>query len=186
MTPEDLSTEAEWIRRCQRGEKEAFGYLVKRYMKQAYYVALSILGSHEEALDASQEAFVKAYRAIGSFDTEKKFYTWYYRILKNHCLNMIRKKGIDTVALSKVVAAGIESAGESDDDRMEREQLRRAVWDALWKLDPEDRELIVARDMFGTPYTTLAELMECPLGTVMSRLYYARRKLRERISQEVG
>jgi len=166
--------------------KKAFGYLVKRYMKQAYYAAWSILGSHEEALDASQEAFVKAYRAIDSFETEKRFDTWYYRILKNQCLNMIRRRGKNTVALSELIETDSEPPEDSGADRMERERLRRAVWSGLWKLDPEDRELIVARDMLNTPYAMLAELMDCPLGTVMSRLYYARRKLCELVKQEVG
>jgi RNA polymerase sigma-70 factor (ECF subfamily) len=67
---------------------------------------------------------------------------------------------------------------------MEQEERKRAVWDALWKLDAEDRELLVARDILETPYATLAELLDVPIGTVMSRLYHARRRLREQLGEE--
>ncbi len=186
MDESDLSTETEWIRRCQSGDKEAFGLLVKRYMRQGYYAALSILGGHDDALDASQEAFAKAFRAIHTFDSGKRFYTWYYRILKNHCLNTLRSKKRAPVAVSTLLeeAHSVLADEPSRDEMMEREQMRRAVWDALWKLDPEDRELLVARDMLGTSYAMLAELLECPVGTVMSRLYYARRKLRAQLGKE--
>lgn len=186
MDDSDLSTETEWIRRCQGGDKEAFGLLVTRYMKQGYYAALSFLGSHEDALDASQEAFAKAFNAIGTFQPGKRFYTWYYRILKNHCLNTLRSKKRVPVSVSTLLEEGREVMADEpqSDSVIEREELRRAVWDALWKLDPEDRELLVARDMLRTSYAMLAELLDCPVGTVMSRLYYARRKLRAHLGKE--
>lgn len=190
MDPDRL--EHEWIERCQRGDKEAFGLLVKRYMKQAYYAALSFVGSHEDALDVSQEAFARAYRAIDRFEPGKRFYTWYYRILRNLCLNSMRDRKNKPVPLSLLATdeggRHIPEPPSPDplpDAQLEREELSRKLWEALWDLDAEDRALIVSRDMLHTSYETLAELLECPLGTVMSRLYYARRRLRECMERKI-
>jgi len=186
-------SEQEWITRCQRGDKEAFGFLVGRYMKQAYYVALGFVGSHDDALDLSQEAFARAFKAIGRFEPGRRFYTWYYQILKNLCLNFVRarkKRPIVSCALAEDVD-GREprepvSTDPLPDAQCEAAELRQNLWQALWDLDPEDRALIVARDMLDTSYRMLAELMECPQGTVMSRLYYARRRLRECMERRMG
>ncbi len=177
--------EAEWIRRCREGDKEAFGFLVKKYMKQAYYAALGFVGSHEDALDASQEAFVKAFRAIGTFESGRRFYTWYYQILRNHCLNMLRRRNGATLSLSSIVGETdeLQSNEPHAEAQMQLNETRKSVWEALWRLSPEDRSLIVARDMLDTPYATLAELMECPIGTVMSRLYHARKRLRTQLER---
>ncbi|MBX2992334.1 MAG: sigma-70 family RNA polymerase sigma factor [Bacteroidetes bacterium] len=177
--------ETEWIRRCRAGDKEAFGYLVKKYMKQAYYAALGFVGSHEDALDASQEAFVKAFRAIDTFESGKRFYTWYYQILRNHCLNMLRSRKGAAVSMSLIAGEldEVQSDEPHAETQMQLKETRKSVWEALWRLAPDDRSLIVARDMLDTPYATLAELLECPVGTVMSRLYYARKRLRSQLER---
>ena len=179
--PETL--EGDWVRRAREGDKEAFGALVRMHMRQAYFAALGFLGRHDDALDASQEAFVKAYLAIDRFDTNRRFYPWYYRILKNHCLNMQRKRRCDPLSFSEVFTSQAEpfSGDPASTDALERADLRKAVWEAIWQLEPNDRELIVARDILGTSYAMLAELLEIPAGTVMSRLYYARRRLRDQL-----
>jgi len=187
MDTQERDSETEWIRRSQRGDKEAFGFLVKKYMRQAYCAAVGFLGAHDEALDASQEAFVRAFLSIGRFDATKKFYTWYYRILRNHCLNVVRNKRIRTISFSQIFDESFEviSSDPSSEEILERRELRKAVWEGLWKLEVDDREILVARDILGTPYATLAELLECPIGTVMSRLYHARRRLRENLEGKV-
>lgn len=181
MDDQTETDEGDWIQRAREGDKTAFGMLVQRYMQQAYYAALGFLGRHEDALDASQEAFVKAYLAMRRFDPQGRFYPWYYRILKNHCLNMQRKRKHTALSFSEVFASRSEPASQepASGEALEREELRRVVWEAIWRLETDDRELIVARDILGTPYATLAELLEIPSGTVMSRLYYARRRLRD-------
>lgn len=183
MDDVDPNPEAEWIRLAKAGDKEAFGKLVKAHMHQAYYVALGFLGSHDDALDASQEAFAKAYRALGVFDASRRFFTWYYAILRNHCLNMLRRRTTQPIPFSALDGAvqNRPSTEAGPDDALNRSEGHAVVWGALWKLSADDRQLIVARDILGTPYGQLAELLDVPLGTVMSRLYHARRRLRSAV-----
>ena len=185
MDDQSETQEGDWVRRARQGDKEAFGMLVRTYMRQAYYAALGFLGGHDDALDASQEAFVKAYLAVDRFEPGRSFYAWYYRILKNHCLNMRRKRRSSALSFSEVFATRAEPTSEapSSSEEVERAELRKVVWEAIWRLQTDDRELIVARDILGTPYATLAELLEIPPGTVMSRLYYARRRLRDQLKE---
>lgn len=184
MTDSETTQEAEWLLQCQNGNKHAYGLLVKKYMKQSYYAALSYVGSHEEALDISQEAFVRAYRSIGVFETGRRFYTWYYQILKNLCLNSLRDRKNRPVPFA-MVDRGEEldhPSGEmTPHEHAEQSDTRRKLWEALWRLSGEDRSLVVARDMLDTSYKMLAELLDVPIGTVMSRLYTARRRLREEL-----
>lgn len=180
---DDIEQEAEWIRQCRKGDKQAFGPLVKKYMKQAYYSALTMVGSHEDALDLSQEAFARAFRASDAFDTQKRFYTWYYHILRNLCINHLRDRERRALPFSGIADTDMNQDHPTNDmnpsQLLEQREQRKLVWDALWRLRIEDRELIVAREMLDTPYKVLAELMDVPIGTVMSRLYTARRRLRE-------
>jgi RNA polymerase sigma-70 factor (ECF subfamily) len=175
--------ERDWIRHTREGDKQAFGRLVRTYMRQAYFAALGFLGSHEEALDASQEAFIRAYLAIDRFQPARPFYPWYFRILRNYCLTMQRKRKIAPRSFSEVFAGGVEPTEPPSTEELERAELRKEVWAALWRLETDDRELIVARDILRTPCATLAEILEIPPGTVMSRLYYARRRLRDQLKE---
>lgn len=168
------------ILRAQRGEKEAYGLLVRAYMQPAYYSALALVGSHDEALDCSQQAFIRAWMAIRKFEVGRRFFTWYYRILRNLCLNRLRDRASRAVPMKRfdqvldVIDDAQDPAREAD-----RALLRDHVRAALGTLRPEEREIIVLRDFEGHSYAEIAELLECPLGTVMSRLYYARKHLKE-------
>ena len=176
----DHNPEADWIRLAKAGDKEAFGKLVRAHMRQAYYVAIGFLGNHDDALDASQEAFVRSYSAMKDFDASRRFFTWYYAILRNHCLNMLRKKSAQPIPFSEVESTIPEhfASEHRADDALDRSETHAVVWGAIWRLEADDRQLIVARDILGTSYNELAELLDVPVGTVMSRLYHARRRLR--------
>lgn len=181
------TNEAEYslLIKARNGNKEAYGEIVKIYMRRAYFSALTLLGSHEDALDISQEAFIRAYRAIKKFDINKKFFTWYYQILKNLCLNHLRDKFRHAVNFSNIyeLLENIKDNGQDVEIMVERNETKKIVWEALWKLPPEDREIITAKDIVNASYEEIAELLQIPTGTVMSRLYNARKKLRKIIEE---
>ena len=167
------------IRRIQAGEKDAYGELVRAYMQPAYYSALALVGTHDEAMDCSQQAFIRAWSSIRKFQAGRSFFTWYYRILRNLCLNRLRDRAAQARPFSELsplfdVAAEDDPAQETD-----RVLLRERVREALARLRPEDREIIVLRDLDGYSYADIADLLEIPQGTVMSRLYYARKHLKD-------
>ncbi len=181
----DTEKDAEFIKKAQEGNKNAYGEIVKLYMKRAYFSALSIVGSHDDALDLSQEAFIRAYRSIKIFDTDKNFYTWFYKILRNLCLNHLRNKSNRANNFSEILEdlENIKDENQSTDKMIEQNETKKIVWQAIWKLTPEDREIITARDILNTSYEDIAGLLQVPTGTVMSRLYYARKRLRKIIEE---
>ncbi len=159
-----------------------FEKIVKKNMKKGYYAALNFVGSHDEAIELSQQAFVKAYRNFNKFDTSKNFFVWYYTILKNLCLNYIRdnKKNI---SLDLIVERQDEQAERNPEQIAERNDLKEQVQKALFELDAEDREIILLREFEGFSYREIAEILQLPEGTVMSRLFYARKKLAKKLKR---
>lgn len=174
------------IHRCQKGDKQAYGLLVKKYMKRAYFTALGLIGSREGALDMSQEAFVRAYRSIKRLDAERKFFTWYYQILRNLCFNFLRDRARHARLFSEVGEKrlkDIPDGGQDASKHVEQEEMKEAVWKALNSLKEQEREIIILRDFQELSYKEIAELLECPMGTVMSRLYNARKALKIKLER---
>lgn len=172
------------IRRCQEGDREAFAPLVLRYRQRATGFALAWTGSTEDALDLSQEAFARAFRAIRRFDLARPFYPWLHRILRNLCLNHLsRAFRLREVPL---VAAWDRSDGaEGADSLLEREEACRQVWEGIRRLGPRDREILILREFQGLTYAEIAVVLEIPRGTVMSRLHQARLRLRQELEPYV-
>jgi len=174
------------ILRCQAGEKQAYGELVNKYMKRAYYTALGLIGSPEAAMDLSQEAFIRAYRAIKRLDADKKFFTWYYRILKNLCLNHLRDRAIHARPFSEVGETTLLRISDQSEDaskQVEQAETKEMVWDAINSLKPQEREIIILKDFQEHSYKEISELLDCPMGTVMSRLYNARQALKVKLEK---
>jgi len=176
------ASERELIVRAQAGEAAAFGELVGRYMRRAYFAALGLVGSPEDALDLSQEAFARAYRARKRIDPGRSFYTWFYQILRRLCFNFNRDRRLHSEKLRN--AAGWLSDQASWRSReadpvhsAEREEDRRRVRAAIETLPAREREILVLREFEGLRYREIARLLDIPTGTVMSRLYSARRHL---------
>jgi RNA polymerase sigma-70 factor (ECF subfamily) len=178
---QNVTPEEKLIRQCHRGDKHAFGALVTKYMKRAYFIALGLVGSHENALDLSQEAFVRAYRSIHKLDVNRKFFTWYYQILRNLCYNFLRDQARHASPFSKMDEAQLAEIEDRSADvsaHLEQEELQRLLWQALDELKPPEREIIVLKDFQNMSYQEIAGLLNCPKGTVMSRLYTARQALK--------
>jgi RNA polymerase sigma-70 factor, ECF subfamily len=162
--------EAAAIARCQAGDRDAFRYLVAQHQAEALGHAGAMLG-WTDAPDAVQDAFVDAWAALPRFEAGRKFYPWFYTILRNRCLKRIAaRKGRGEEELTDALLVESTSAG----GRMEA----AALGQALERLTAEEREIVMLRHLDGLSYEQLAERLTIPTGTVMSRLFYARRKLR--------
>lgn len=162
--------------KLNKQQKMEFEVLVKQNMKRAYFVALGFLGSHDSAMDISQEAFIRAYRNFDKFDKNRNFFTWYYKILKNLCLNFIR----DNKNRNKENFLELRNkilSSDSPDFILEEKELWQNLYEAIEKLSNDEREILVLREFEDMSYAEISELLNIPEGTVMSRLYYARKKL---------
>jgi RNA polymerase sigma-70 factor, ECF subfamily len=173
--------DAALVVRARAGDADAFGDLVQRYMRRAYLQALGLVGSREDALDLSQEAFVRAYRARHTLDPERPFYAWLYQILRHLCFNFLRDRRTRARLLADEGQAWlIERAREAAPDparALERTRERRRVAAAIERLPAREREVIVLKEFEALKYREIAELVGVPVGTVMSRLYTARQRL---------
>lgn len=173
LNPEDDDAAA--VTRCLGGDAAAFEVLVERYHRVLYSVALRMLGDVEDARDATQEAFVKAYERLGSFDRKYRFFSWIYRIVTNECLNEIRGRRPHVPPPPDL---------ESPDGPLktyEVRERRRKVLEALAQLSREHREVVVLRHFAGLSYDEMAEAIGVPSKTVKSRLYAARQILGQRL-----
>lgn len=182
MAEQELAGERELILRAQAGETAAFGELVQRYMRRAYFAALGLVGSPDDALDLSQEAFARAFRARHRIDPDRPYYTWQYQILRRLCFNFLRDKRSRRDKLRREAGWLADEAGERASfadpaKNLEREEIRRKVRSAIEELPEREREVLVLKEFEGLKYREIAELLGIPIGTVMSRLYTARKHL---------
>ena len=167
--PDDLDL----VRQSLAGHTEAFGVLVTRYQKVMYTVALRMLSNPEDARDATQDAFVKAYEHLATFDSRYRFYSWMYRILVNECLNVSRDRRSE-----EPLDPDAAGAGSPFDTALASERVVQ-INIALEQLTPEYRAVVVLRHFAGQSYGEIAEALSIPEKTVKSRLYSARQQLGE-------
>ena len=176
----------ELVTRCQSGDTSAFNELVTRYRTRAFSMIYNMVRNEQDAWDLAQDGFLKAWKSIGKFRGQSSFYTWLYRILMNVTIDSLRKKQIasgtdfdDQIGLSNI-APGASTAPRSElqpAERISDREIRERIDAAIAKLSPEHRTAIVMREIDGLEYSEIAEQMECSIGTVLSRLCYARKKL---------
>lgn len=161
------------IEKCLNGDSDAFRYFVESYQAQAVGHAVAILGNRDDALDAVQEAFIDAFQALGRFDTTRRFYPWFYVLVRNRCYKIAaRKKETDDIEETEILEP---QTGLSREEKIALER-------ALLAVSREDRELIMLKYLDGLSYDEIAEHLEIPRGTVMSRLYYARKQLQAKLT----
>jgi RNA polymerase sigma-70 factor (ECF subfamily) len=176
------------VERAQKGDKRAFDLLVLKYQHKIVKLIMRYVRDPSEALDVSQEAFIKTYRALPKFRGDSAFYTWLYRIAintaKNHLVAMKRRPVDFEVDLQDPESYEINARLRDIDtpDRiMQREELRETVEDAIAGLPEELRVAIVLREIEGMSYEEIARAMDCPVGTVRSRIFRAREAIDGRI-----
>ena len=174
-------TDAWLSERARDGDPEAFGLLVERYMRRTYVHALGIVGSREDAFDLSQEAFARAYRARHTLDPSRPFYGWLYQILRRVCFNYLRDAKTRARLTTAERAEWLVPAGpHADVDPAAatlRAELQEQVALALSRLPARDREVLMLKEFEDMKYREIADVLGVPIGTVMSRLYAARKRL---------
>lgn len=169
------------LERAQQGDRAAFGNLVRDYQKRAYAIAYGFVSNRDDALELAQDSFVKAYRAIERFDTSKPFYPWFYRIVRNTCFNHLKKrKRRGESSLNKMMESGYDIPTSRPGPVKESilQDLRGAIGAGLNTISDDHREIITLRHIHEQSYAEIAECLDIPQGTVMSRLHAARRSLR--------
>lgn len=190
--PEVEREDHELVRRARKGDKEAFRGLVEKYQGRLYALSFGMLQEREEALDVVQEAFLKSWRSLGSFKGKSSFYTWVYRIATNLALDHLRKRA-RTPRMESVDEVPVDQDEEElppkpffspkDDPTrpIDNATLGEAIRHAIRQLPVEQQIVVVLRDIEGHSYNEIARVTRCRPGTVMSRLFYARRKLQEKL-----
>ena len=176
--------EKELIVRAKAGDKNAFSDLVRIYLKRAYRAAYVWLRDIEEATDLCQEAFFRAYRSISSFDQDRPFYPWVYTILKNLYVNKVRHESL--VTLQATDMERVPGNSRTPEEHLMRSESVRYLMKALSELSERDREILVLKHWNECSYEEISQILSIPKGTVMSRLYYARVRLREKIIELEG
>jgi len=178
------ASDDELVRASQRGRADCYEELVFRHRDKIYARAFSMLRNEEEALDMSQEAWVKGWQRLKQFKRDASFTTWMTRVTINLCLDFLRKRkrqAADSLERIEEEGGGIERRMPVETfnptERMEREELCEEIDSGMEKLSYEHRTVLLLHEFEGMEYKEIAKAMHCSIGTVMSRLFYARRRL---------
>jgi RNA polymerase sigma-70 factor, ECF subfamily len=171
-----------WVARCLRGDAAAFEPIVRRYQRVLFSVAHRMLGNYEDALDATQNAFVRAYEGLDGYDTNRRFFSWIYRIVVNECLNLRRGRR-PSEPLTDAIEADPASGPLENVEAMERSASIEA---ALVRLSEEHRLVVVLRHFADLSYSEMSDALGIPEKTVKSRLFEARQRLAELLRLQPG
>ena len=198
-------TDEALVGRVAKGDRQAFEELGGRYTKKAYSIALRMTRNREDAWDLAQDALLEIHRSAGTFDRRFYFSSWFYRIVVNKTLNFLKREKLRSGAFAAGMeekflgTKGVSTRGGDPADpeneyttgtlieqnnpetNYEMTEIRERIQSALQTLSPEQRAVVVLFDLEGFSHREIAELMDCPEGTVMSRLHYGRMKLREQL-----
>lgn len=169
------------IRQAIGGRIKPFRKLVQRYQKQAYLYARSMVGNPDDAYDLSQEAFVRVYKHLNRFDSSYPFKVWFFHILSNLCKNHLRqRKNRQAVTTSTEMTETVAApTSQRPDIVFQKTEIQQKVWEGIAELPEKFREIINLCHFQDMSYEQMAKVLDIPRGSVMSRLYYARQKLRE-------
>jgi RNA polymerase sigma-70 factor (ECF subfamily) len=168
------------VDRVLQGDGKAFEMLVATYEKPVYNVAYRILQDAEDAADVTQSTFLKAYRKLKTFDRQRRFFSWLYRIAINEALNLRRRRGLG-LEIARELPRDVPSAGPSPEDDYSLTELSEALQRALASMSYNHRVIVILRHLLALTYREIAEILEVPEKTVKSRLYEGRQALKERL-----
>ena len=186
----------ELVEAAKAGDRRAFQELYQRYERKVYAVAYGFLRNQEDALDVLQEAFIKVHRYLPNFEGQSSFYTWLYRIVANLCIDHLRRSGRkrdvefddrlrhDDPSESATDYVTISPVGDPA-QAVKNKEILAAVEHALDKLSEKHRAVIVMRELQGMSYADMAKAMNCSKGTIMSRLFHARRNMQKLLRERL-
>ena len=192
--PSEAQQDLALVALCQKGDSRAFEDLVTRHRGRVYAMIQNMVKNEADAWDLSQEVFVKVWKALPRFEARAKFTTWLYRVVHNVVYDWVRKRKIESAgefddqllkeSESAVGAKATPQMAQQPDEAMSGGELRERIEAALQQLSPEHREIVILREVEGFDYKEIAEALEISIGTVMSRLFYARKKLQGLLGHE--
>jgi len=185
-------SDRELVRRCQRGDMAGYELLVRRYQQKVFGLAYSMVRNEQDATDIAQETFVRGWQGLRRFRGTSSFYTWLYRITTNLCIDFVRRRNRSPlsefdesvpIATDPSVALA-PSRAPSPAREAQRAELRERIDNALAQLSPEHRAAVQLREFDGLSYAEIARATGCSMGTVMSRLFYARKHLQMLLGED--
>ena len=183
-TEEHMETDAAIIMDIKSGNKKALGRLVARHKKSAFRIALGLVGNKDDAYDISQEAFLRIYKSADTYDQSKPFLPWFYTIISNLSKTWLKRRTTRDHKMVDVEDNSFLLVDKSNpEDALVKKETVARLQEALLDLDYDDREIITLQHFRGMSYDEIADLLDIPKGTVMSRLYYARKKLADMMRQ---
>jgi RNA polymerase sigma-70 factor (ECF subfamily) len=189
---DEREADIELLTAVKAGDATAYRGIVEKYQGRVYSMVYGMVRNREDARDITQDAFVKAYNNLEGFRLESSFYTWLYRIAMNLAIDFIRKRtrqgttSYDEAIATRDEDGGIADLHHEDDPRrtLERKRLHKRIMDAVDELPADQKQAILLRELEGLSYKEISDVMEIPEGTVMSRLFYARKKLQKVLADE--
>ena len=177
----DEQLDLDLVKRVQAGDNSAFDLLVRKYQHRIGALVHRFVPDHAESQDVTQEAFIRAYRAMGNFRADSQFYTWLYRIAvntaKNHLVAMKRRPPTADIAAEDAehhAGAGRLHDHDTPEHQLLRQEIEQSVTDTVAGLPEDLRQAITLREVDGRSYEEIAQMMQCPIGTVRSRIFRAR------------
>ncbi len=186
--------EKELVRRAKAGDHEAFRQLLERHNRRAYALALGVVRNPDDALDVVQEGFIKAHRYLPKFEGTSSFYTWLYRIVMNLAIDHLRKRKRAQQVDFNDALSHIEGEGSVGEDSLlpkilgadpskslMRREMREHIETAMAQLSDNHRSVLMMRELEGLSYEQMAEVMKCSKGTIMSRLFHARKNMQQHL-----
>ena len=184
----DNATDKEIIERVKSGEKEAYDLLVLKYQQRVINLISRFVKNHSDALDVSQETFIKAYRALPNFRGDSAFYTWLYRIAVNTAKNhltvqsrKITKSDYDVADIEQIEGNMSLTEQTTPESLLVKDELQETILKTIENLPEDLKSAIMLREIEGLSYEEIAEVMECPVGTVRSRIFRAREMIDSKI-----
>jgi RNA polymerase sigma-70 factor (ECF subfamily) len=188
-----MSVDLELVQRVQAGDKKAFDVLIMKYQQRIVHVITGFVHDPVEALDVAQEAFIKAYRAIPNFRGDSAFYTWLYRIAINTSKNHLTAKSrrppamdVDAMDATNYYDAPELKEFETPESKLASDELQQVIHQAIENLPEDTATAIKLRELEGMSYEEIAEVMECPIGTVRSRIFRAREAIEQQIQETMN